>query len=278
MERNKIEYGISNLHIGEYIEDNGIVTLGEAMKIPGAISLSLDEKSDEVKIHADNIVYYSSYNESGETGDLNVTIFGDEFKEKFLGYQKLDDGGFAKIKGAKKPKAYLIFQAEGDTFNRRFIMYNVSFGSIKQDHKTVDDKIDADTEKISLSVVGDNETKIVKIGYLETDDIYDTIFENPPVPKLPEKIINKISGSSIFTFSKKAPVDVDINVTSNASANEIQSVKIGNKAVPAEKMTITGLKVKLSQTYLATLDIKNYNTVIALKKGKAVSATLKIVE
>ena len=53
---NKVEFGISNLHVGTYTDNNGTVTLGTPYAQKGAVSFSPEEQSEATNFYADNIV------------------------------------------------------------------------------------------------------------------------------------------------------------------------------------------------------------------------------
>lgn len=187
MDKNIIEYGISNLYIGTYTVDNGTgeVTMGKPYHLPGAVSLGLDSDSNENIFYADNIAYWTGYSSTGKSGELEVARFTDEFRQQFLGEIVLDDGGQAEISNPKKPKIYLAFESEGDAQKRRAIFYNGAFGAIKREYKTKEGEVKPDTEKIAISISGDSATGLVKAVYVPDATGYNTLFTNPPKPKLP---------------------------------------------------------------------------------------------
>lgn len=182
---NKVEFGISNLHVCTYTENAGTVTLGTPVAVPGAVTLTLEPEGDDNTFYADNTAYWASFSDNGFSGSIEVAMFDDTFKKSFLGYVELDDGGVAQIKGATKPSVCLIFQSEGDAEARRGILYNVSLGNINRSYNTTEDTVEVDTETIDITVVGDNKTKIVKVSYDKMSAAYNTLFTNPPVPALP---------------------------------------------------------------------------------------------
>lgn len=188
-DKNKVEFGISNLYIGTYTADvqTGTVTLGTPYHLPGAINLQLDAESNEQKFYADNVVYWSGYTDNGFTGSLEVARFTDAFKKQFMGYVELDDGGLAQVKSATKPSVYICFQSEGDAQKRRGIIYNVSLGALSREYATVEENVEPTTESVDLTVVGDNATGITRVGYAEDATGYATLFTNPPVPALPSE-------------------------------------------------------------------------------------------
>lgn len=183
---NKVEFGISDLYVGTYtVGTTGTVTLGTPYHQAGAVNFSPDENAEANNFYADNSIYYTSYTGGTFEGDLEVALFDDAFKTQFLGYETLDDGGVANIKGAVKPSVYIMFEVSGDVEARRVIFYNCSLGGITREYATTEDSIEPVTETIAVTVAGDNGTGISKVTYTKTATGYATLFTNPPVPTLP---------------------------------------------------------------------------------------------
>lgn len=183
---NKVEFGISELHVGTYtVDSQGDVTLGAGYHQPGAINFSPEEQSEATNFYADNVIYWSGYSGGSFEGDLEVAKFDDAFKTQFLGYVQLADGGLANVKGATKPSVYISFQVEGDDESRRIIMYNCSLGAIVREYATIEENPEPTTETISVTCAGDNGTGISMVSYKKSDAGYSTLFSNPPVPALP---------------------------------------------------------------------------------------------
>ena len=183
---NKVEFGISNLHVGTYtVDDDGQVTMGAPYHQKGAVSFSPEEQSDKKEFYADNILYWSGYSGGSFEGDLEVAKFDRQFKTDFLGYVQLADGGIANIKGTIKPHVYIAFQVEGDAESRRIIMYNGTFGAIKREFNTTEEGEEPTTETLPITVAGDQNTGIGMVSYVPDDIGYDSLFENPPAPQLP---------------------------------------------------------------------------------------------
>lgn len=182
--KNKVEFGTKMFHIGTYEVDNatGEVTLGTPVHIPGMRALSLEAESEESKFFADDVVYYSNYNDNGLSGELGMALFPDVFKTSFLNYINTSDGGVAQVKGKTVPSVYIAFQGAGDKHNRRHIMFNVSLGAITREHKTIEESVEVEEETLPLTVTGDNKSGIMKITYSEGDAGYETVFTAPTIP------------------------------------------------------------------------------------------------
>ena len=95
-DKNKVEFGISNLHIGTFSTDeSGQATLGAPYHLPGAKTLTLNPEGESSDAYADNVKYRAGFSDNGFSGSLEVMRFTTEFKKQFAGYKVLDDGGLA---------------------------------------------------------------------------------------------------------------------------------------------------------------------------------------
>ena len=182
---NKVEFGISQLHVGTYTDDGeGNVTLGTPYHQKGARSFSPEEQSSLSKFFADNIEYWSGYSGGSFEGDIEVAKFDDAFKTQFLGYRTLTNGGLALVKNATKPKVYIAFQVEGDAESRRVIFYNASFGVISRSFETIEEEKEPATETLAVTVTGDNATGVSMASFKPGDAGYDSLFTSPAAPEL----------------------------------------------------------------------------------------------
>lgn len=186
MDKNKVRFGLKNVHVGTYTDDGeGNVTLGAPYKQKGAVSLSLDPETAESTFWADNMKYFVQEQNNGYTGELEMAKFDDTFRTNFLNYVAMTGGGIGEIKTKKNAQVYIMFEIEGDVQSRRTILYNVTLGSISSSHGTTEDEIEPGTETLPITVVGDNTTGLVKASYESGDTPYDTMFTTPPVPAVP---------------------------------------------------------------------------------------------
>ena len=180
---NKVIFGVSNLHVGEYnVSTSGTVTLGTPFAVPGTVNISIEPDSEENKFYADNTVYWSSYSDNGLSGEIENAFFPDAFKTRFMNYKTLSNGGIAQIKGEQNKPVYIIFQAEGDAEARRGIFYNVSLGQITREFSTTEDSTEPATATLPFTVNGDNATKVTRVAYTSGAAAYTTLFTSPPVP------------------------------------------------------------------------------------------------
>ena len=182
---NKVEFGISQLHVGTYeVDDQGVVTMGTPYHQPGAVSFAPEEQAESNNFYADNIVYWSGFAGGSFEGDLTVARFWDDFKTQFLGYKRTADGGLANVKNAYKPNVYIAFQVEGDKESRRVILYNCALGVINREFNTIEETKEPVTESLGVTCTGDNATGVTMVSYIPTDAGYDTLFTDPQAPEL----------------------------------------------------------------------------------------------
>lgn len=180
---NKVEFGLSSLVFGTYVETSDGITLGTPMQVPGAVSLTLENQEEESKFYADNMVYWSSYVDQGFEAEIEVARFPEEFKKTFLGYVTLSDGGISKPKNAVKPNVYFAFQGEGDIDARRVICYNATLGDVQREYKTNESSVEPVTEKVKATVMGMNkEPFLARAIYKPGDAGYDTVLTAPTAP------------------------------------------------------------------------------------------------
>ena len=180
---NKVEFGISNLHVGTYtVDDQGNVTLGTPYHQKGAVSFSPEESQDQNTFYADNIAYWSGYSGGNIEGDIEVAMFDDEFKTQFLGYRTLTNGALANVKNAVKPNVYIAFQVEGDAESRRVILYNCTLGAITREYNTIEDTKEPATETLAITCTGDNATGVTVATLKPADTGYSTLFTTPTAP------------------------------------------------------------------------------------------------
>lgn len=184
-DQNKVRFGLSDVYVGTYTDNNGTVTLGTPQQVPGAVSLNLDPETAESIFYADNQKYFVRNQSNGYTGDLVMAKFPDAFRTAFMNYVALTGGGIGESKKLNNKTVYIEFEVQGDKQARRTILYNVELGAITEEHNTTEEEIEVQTESLNISIVGDNTTGLVKSSFESGDTEYSTMFTTPPVPALP---------------------------------------------------------------------------------------------
>lgn len=149
---NKIRYGIKDVTIfPATIAADGSATYGTALKIPGAVSLSLDPQGDTTPFYADNIVYYQSVANNGYQGDLEIAKLPDDVAIAILGVEKDKNNVLYEDANAEVKHFALAFQFEGDVHAKRHIMYNCVATRPSVSGATKEDSITPQTETLSIT-------------------------------------------------------------------------------------------------------------------------------
>lgn len=182
---NKVEFGISNLHVATYtVDDSNVATIGTPYHQKGAVSFSPEENTEQNTFYADNIAYWSGYSGGTLEGDLEVAMFDDAFKTQFLGYVTLTNGGLANVKNATKPNVAIFFEVEGDSEKRRVALYNCTLGAISREYNTIEENKEPATETLGVTCTGDNATGVTMAVFKPEDAGYATLFTAPTAPAI----------------------------------------------------------------------------------------------
>lgn len=122
---NKVQFNLKNVHYAILNEgEDGAVTYRTPVKVPGAVTLSLDPQGDLTPFYADGIVYYQSAANNGYSGDLEMAKFHDQMLQDVWGYE-LTASKVIVEKSDVEPKPFaLLFQIDGDQNNDLYCFYN----------------------------------------------------------------------------------------------------------------------------------------------------------
>ena len=125
MNKNKVTFGLKDVHYAPYTITGDVVTFEKPIRIPGGVDLTTDPRGDIAEFYADNMLYYVASNNQGYDGTLTVADIPEEFLVDALG-EELDetDGVLNEIADAKGKPFALLFQFEGDVKAVRHVLYN----------------------------------------------------------------------------------------------------------------------------------------------------------
>ena len=83
--KNRVKFGLRNCHYAKAtLGEDGKVTFGTPVAMPGAVSLSLDAEGDNDPFYADDTVYYMVSNNNGYSGDLEIALIPESFLTDIL--------------------------------------------------------------------------------------------------------------------------------------------------------------------------------------------------
>lgn len=190
MAKNKVKYDLRKTHYAKQIVgEDGTITFGTPIPIPGSVSISLDSQGEITPFHADGIVYFQSASNNGYEGDLEVALLPESFRVDILGEEL--DGKKVLIENAEvKQTAFaLLFEFAGDQNAIRHVLYNCTATRPAVASQTKETTIDPVTETLTISAtpMADGRVK-AKTGDDTDKSTYDgwykTVYE--PTAVVPE--------------------------------------------------------------------------------------------
>lgn len=149
--KNKVKFNICNVHYALItVDDEGEVTFGTPVAMPGAVSLSLEPNGEPSNFYADGYAYYTISNNMGYEGDLELAMVPESFRTDVL-KEKLDSKGvLIENSDAELAQFALLFEFDGDVRHIRHVMYNCSASRPKIEGKTNEDKKEVQTETLTI--------------------------------------------------------------------------------------------------------------------------------
>ena len=222
---NKIKYNLKNVHAAILTRDGaGGYSYGKPRAIPGAVSLSLDAEGETNPFYADGIVYYRSVSNNGYSGDLEIALIPDWFREDILKEAKDANGVLVESNNDTNPIYFaLLFEFDGDKKAIRHVLYNCAVSARPTlESSTKEDSIEPSTETLSLAADAREDGLIkARSGDDTTSEAYSGWYENVYIPVAKETIrLSSITiGSLTLTPSFSATTTTYTAETSNTSDN-----------------------------------------------------------
>jgi phi13 family phage major tail protein len=153
LKKNKVKFGLNKVHwakITAWSED-GVPTFDTPVRLPGAVSLSIDANGETENFYADNTVYYVINNNAGYTGDLEIALITTDFATEILG-EILDTKGVLVEKNDAEPQQFaLLFEFSGDKNHIRHVMYCCTASRPATESSTTEESTEVKTETLSLT-------------------------------------------------------------------------------------------------------------------------------
>lgn len=123
---NKVKFGLKNVHYAMITQgEDGSITYGTPVAIPGAVNLSLAAQGESAEFYADDILYYATAANTGYQGDLEIARIPDSFRIDVLKEIKDPETGILYENAAAEPAPFaLLFEFSGDKNATKHVMYH----------------------------------------------------------------------------------------------------------------------------------------------------------
>lgn len=182
---NKIKYNLKNVYAAILTKTGGTYNYGTPTAIPGAVSMSLDAEGEASPFYADGIVYFRSASNNGYSGDLEIALIPEWFREQVLQETKDANNVFIETSDTSEPVYFaLLFEFDGDQKAIRHVLYNCSVSKRPTiASQTKEASIEPGTETLSLSA-DPREDGLVKArtGDDTTNAVYQAWYESVYTP------------------------------------------------------------------------------------------------
>ena len=183
---NKVKFGLSNVHIWKIENEDAdkITYATKAIRLPGAVNLTLAIEGNESTFYADDIPYFQMYANNGYSGDLEIAMITEEFTTEILGQLKDENGAIIESADDIISSFAMSFEFQGDVKRTRNILYKVVASRPNDDHATVTDTKEPQTDSLSIKAVPRPTDKLVKARIEEGKTGYSTFYDKVYEPKL----------------------------------------------------------------------------------------------
>lgn len=192
-DKNKVRYGLRNVHVCSITENAGSITYGTPVAWKGAKSLTLDPEGDTNTYYADNTAYFTTNTNNGYSGSLEMSEISEEIEKMIFNTVTTEEGNLAEDANLLPNNVALMFQFEGDVSATKYIFFKVVFARPNVEGETKEESTDPKTTSMDIKAVpveqGDHQW--VKSKCRKGDTNYDEFFIT--VPTLPSPKASEMS-------------------------------------------------------------------------------------
>lgn len=270
---NKVKFGLKNVYYAVVTESGGAVSYGTPVAMPGAVNLALSAVGENVTFHADDQIYFEENTNNGYDGSLEVALIPDSFRTDVLGDTVDANGAIIENANATVKKCALMFEFDGDAKKTRHVLYSVLPTRPNVEGATKTNTKEPKTESMNIAVRPALDTSDVKAKVKQGETGYDTFFSAVYLKNAPTN-----TADNPADFSKAAPADVTVDVTSTSETNAVKSVYMDGTPIGFSNLDISGVDVTIDKTYVGALTNGAHVILVEFTQGNSVSVTLTVGE
>lgn len=204
--KNKVKFGLKNCHYAIVtMAEDGTITFGTPVPMPGAVSLSLDAEGDNNPFYADDSVYYMVSDNNGYSGDFELALIPESFLTDVLKQTEDSNGVIVENKDVEPEHFALLFEFSGDQRKIRHCMYYCSATRPSVSGQTKEDSTEVQTESLSLTV-SPLPSGIVKVktGANTSEAVYNDWYKAVYEPKTEAVTTADSSASNVSTATTQS--------------------------------------------------------------------------
>ena len=149
---NKVKFNLCDVYYA-LLEKNTETTAEYAtpVRLPGAVSLSLDPEGEQEPFFADGVEYYILSNNMGYTGDLELALIPESFRTDVLKETNDNNQVLIERDDVEFARFALLFRFDGDKKQIRHVIYNCTVYRPKIESKTNEESKEVQTETLNIT-------------------------------------------------------------------------------------------------------------------------------
>jgi len=181
---NKVRYGLKNCHYAKAtFDEDGNVTYEKPVRMPGAVSLTIDAEGENTNFYADDVVYYVLNNNAGYEGDLELALIPESFLKDILHEEEDANGVLLENANNEFDRFAMLFEFKGNQHPVRYVLYCCSASRPSVEGETMEDEKEVKTETLSIiaSALANGYVK-VKTGENISQEAYDAWYDEVYMP------------------------------------------------------------------------------------------------
>ena len=197
--KNKVKFNICNVHYALItVDDEGEVTFGTPVAMPGAVSLSLEPNGEPSNFYADGYAYYTISNNMGYEGDLELAMVPESFRTDVLKESLDDNSVLVESANVETANFALLFEFDGDVKKIRHVLYNCSAARPNIESATNEEEIEVQTETLAITAAPlANGYVKARTGDSTTDTVYTGWYTSVYMPTVTDLETSGVQQSSL---------------------------------------------------------------------------------
>ena len=197
--KNKVKFNISNVHYALItVDEDGDVTFGTPVAMPGAVSLSLEPNGEPSNFYADGYAYYTISNNMGYEGDLELAMVPESFRTDVLKESLDDNSVLVESANVETANFALLFEFDGDVKKIRHVLYNCSAARPNIESATNEEEIEVQTETLAITAAPlANGYVKARTGDSTTDTVYTGWYTSVYMPTVTDPETSGVQQSSL---------------------------------------------------------------------------------
>ena len=197
--KNKVKFNICNVHYALItVDDDGDVTFGTPVAMPGAVSLSLEPNGEPSNFYADGYAYYTISNNMGYEGDLELAMVPESFRTDVLKESLDDNSVLIESANVETANFALLFEFDGDVKKIRHVLYNCSAARPNIESATNEEEIEVQTETLAITAAPlANGYVKARTGDSTTDTVYTGWYSSVYMPTVADPEASGVQQSGL---------------------------------------------------------------------------------